>query len=77
MNINPSYQNKHIVNSCEVMADIQGIIYDMLIEPMQEKLNDHELNLLSKIAEVLESVAEKATAYEQLNKGTLNKNYRN
>ncbi len=77
MNINPSYQNKHIVNSCEVMADIQGIIYDMLIEPMQEKLNDHELNLLSKIADVLGSVAEKATAYEQLNEGALNKNYRN
>lgn len=77
MNINPSYQNQHIPSSSEIMDGIQGIIYNMLIEPMQKKLNLEDIEILGKVGDALQSVAEKATAYEQLNKGTLDKNYRN
>lgn len=77
MNINPSYQNQHIPSSSEIMDGIQGIIYDMLIEPMQKKLDLEDIEILGKVGDALQSVAEKATAYEQLNKGTLDKNYRN
>jgi len=77
MNINPNYQNQHIPSSSELMEGIQGIIYNILIEPMQKKLNLEDVEILSKVGDALQSVAEKATAYEQLNKGTLGKNYRN
>jgi hypothetical protein len=77
MNINPNYQNQHIPSSSELMEGIQGIIYNILIEPMQKKLNLEDVEVLSKVGDALQIVAEKATAYEQLNKGTLDKNYRN
>ena len=77
MNINPNYQNQHIPSSSELMEGIQGIIYNMLIEPMQKKLDLEDVEILSKVGDALQSVAEKATAYEQLNKATLDKNYRN
>jgi|11_taG_2_1085331.scaffolds.fasta_scaffold96538_1 hypothetical protein len=77
MNINPDYENQHIPSSSEVMDGIQGIIYNMLIKPMQKKLDLEDIEVLGKVGDVLQSVAEKATAYERLNEGTLDKNYRN
>jgi hypothetical protein len=49
----------------------------MLIKPMQKKLDLEDIEVLGKVGDVLQSVAEKATAYERLNEGTLDKNYRN
>ncbi len=77
MNINPDYENQHIPSSSEVIEGVQHILYNMLIEPMQKELSLNDVELLSKIGDALKSVAEKATAYEQLNKTTLDKNYRN
>lgn len=77
MNINPEYENQHIPSSSEVIEGVQYILYNMLIEPMQKELSLNDVELLSKIGDALKSVAEKATAYEQLNKTTLDKNYRN
>jgi hypothetical protein len=77
MNINPDYENQHIPSSSEVMDGIQGIIYNMLIKPMQKKLDLEDIEVLGKVGDFLQSVAKKATAYEQLNEGTLDKNYRN
>ena len=77
MNINPNYQNEHIPSSSEAMEGIQEIIYNMLIKPMQEKLDLEDIEILGDVGVALQSVAEKATAYEQLSKGTSDKNYRN
>ena len=77
MNINPDYENQDIPSSSEVIEGVQYILYNMLIEPMQKELSLNDVELLSKIGDALKSVAEKATAYEQLNKTTLDKNYRN
>ena len=77
MNINPDYENQDVPSSSEVIEGVQHILYNMLIEPMQKELSLNDVELLSKIGDALKSVAEKATAYEQLNKGTLDKNYRN
>ena len=77
MNINPDYENQHTPSSSEVIEGVQHILYNMLIEPMQKELSLNDVELLSKIGDALKSVAEKATAYEQLNKTTLDKNYRN
>jgi len=66
MNINPNYQNQHIPSSSELMEGIQGIIYNILIEPMQKKLSLEDVEILSKVGDALQSVAEKATAYENL-----------
>lgn len=77
MNINPDYENQDVPSSSEVIEGVQYILYNMLIEPMQKELSLNDVELLSEIGGVLKSVAEKATAYEQLNKTTLDKNYRN
>jgi hypothetical protein len=77
MNINPDYENQDIPSSSEVIEGVQYILYNMLIEPMQKELSLNDVELLSKVGDALKSVAEKATAYEQLNKTTLDKNYRN
>tara|TARA_R110002020_G_scaffold180152_7_gene374336 strand:+ start:6712 stop:6945 length:234 start_codon:yes stop_codon:yes gene_type:complete len=77
MNINPDYENQDVPSSSEVIEGVQHILYNMLIEPMQKELSLNDVELLSKIGDALKSVAEKATAYEQLNKTTLDKNYRN
>ena len=77
MNINPDYENQDVPSSSEVIEGVQHILYNMLIEPMQKELSLNDVELLSKVGDALKSVAEKATAYEQLNKTTLDKNYRN
>lgn len=77
MNINPDYENQDIPSSSEVIEGVQHILYNMLIEPMHKELSLDDVEILSKIGDALKSVAEKATAYEQLNKTTLDKNYRN
>ena len=77
MNINPDYENQHVATSSDAMEEIQKIIYNMLIKPMQEKLDLEDIEILGTVGDALKIVAEKATAYEQLNKTTLDKNYRN
>lgn len=77
MNINPDYKNQHVATSSDAMEEIQKIIHNMLIKPMQKKLDLEDIEILGAVGYALKIVAEKATAYEQLNKGTLDKNYRN
>lgn len=64
MNINPDYKNQHIPSSSEVMEGVQHIIYNMLIEPMQGELSLEDIEVLGKIGDALQSVAEKATRWE-------------
>jgi hypothetical protein len=49
----------------------------MVIEPMQKELNIDDFKVLDMIGETLKAIAEKATAYETLNKTGLDQNYKN
>tara|TARA_B110000495_G_scaffold116255_1_gene100810 strand:+ start:334 stop:564 length:231 start_codon:yes stop_codon:yes gene_type:complete len=76
MNINEDYQEES-PSSEEVMKIMQDMLFDMVIEPMQKKLNIDDLEVLGVIGATLKGIAEKATAYEHLNETNLEINYRN
>jgi len=77
MNINPNYEDQNVPSSSEMIEGIQGLIYDMLIKPMQKELSLKDIEVLGKVADIMQRVGEKATAYEELNEPTLGTNYRN
>jgi|TARA_B110000305_G_scaffold214805_1_gene251822 hypothetical protein len=76
MNINDDYQEES-PSSEQVMQAMQSVLFDMVIEPMQEKLNIDDFKVLDMIGETLKAISEKATAYEHLNETNLEINYRN
>jgi uncharacterized protein Yka (UPF0111/DUF47 family) len=76
MNINESYA-KSQSSPDEVMDAIQSVLFEMVIEPMQKKLNIDDFKALDMIGETLKAIAEKATAYDHLNKTGLDQNYKN
>tara|TARA_R110001592_G_scaffold160695_1_gene392923 strand:+ start:622 stop:852 length:231 start_codon:yes stop_codon:yes gene_type:complete len=76
MNINDDYQEES-PSSEQVMQAMQSVLFDMVIEPMQEKLNIDDFKVLDMIGETLKGIAEKATAYDHLNKTGLDQNYKN
>ena len=76
MNINEDYQEES-PSSEQVMQAMQSVLFDMVIEPMQEKLNINDFKVLDMIGETLKAISEKATAYEHLNETNLEINYRN
>ena len=76
MNINEDYQEGS-PSSEQVMQAMQSVLFNMVIEPMQEKLNIDDFKVLDMIGETLKAISEKATAYEHLNETNLEINYRN
>ena len=46
-------------------------LWDLCIEPMQDKLSQEEMAVISLIGMTLKIVAEKASAYEKLQQGEL------
>jgi hypothetical protein len=76
MNINEDYQEES-PSSEQVMQAMQSVLFAMVIEPMQEKLNIDDFKVLDMIGETLKAISEKATAYEHLNETNLEINYRN
>ena len=47
-------------------------LWDLCIEPMQSKLSQEDMAVISLIGLTLKIVAEKASAYEKLQQGELN-----
>ena len=76
MNINESYA-KSQPSPDEVMEAMQSVLFEMVIEPMQKELNIDDFKVLDMIGETLKAIAEKATAYDHLNKTGLDQNYKN
>ena len=76
MNINKDYQEES-PSSEEVMQAMQSVLFDMVIEPMQKKLNIEDLEVLRTIGATLKGIAEKATAYELLSQKDSYQYYRN
>ena len=57
------------VNAEYVTEQAMGAIFDMCIEPMQSKLSEEDMSLISIIGVTLKLVAHKAKCYEELQKG--------
>lgn len=76
MNINESY-TKSQPSPDEVMEAMQSVLFEMLIKPMQKQLNIDDFKALDTIGLTLKDIAEKATAYEHINKTGLDQNYKN
>ena len=54
------------INSEIIMDSAMGMLYDMVIDPMEEKLNVNDLKTISLIGVAFKIMAEKAHAYEKL-----------
>ena len=76
MNINESYA-KSQPSPDEVIEAMKSVLFEMVIEPMQKELNIDDFKVLDMIGETLKGIAEKATAYDHLNKTGLDQNYKN
>ena len=54
------------INSETIMDSAMGMLYDIVIDPMEEKLNGNDLKTISLIGLTFKIMAEKAHAYEKL-----------
>ena len=68
MNIEKDFSPDEEKNSNEIMTTSMGIIHEMLMEPMQDKITHEQKGLLALVGMTFKIMAEKATAYEKLQK---------
>jgi hypothetical protein len=54
------------INSEIIMDSAMGMLYDMVIDPMEAELDANDLNTISLIGVAFKLMAEKAHAYEKL-----------
>ncbi len=54
------------INSENIMESAMGILYDMVIDPMESKLDVDDLQTIGLIGVAFKIMAEKAHAYEKL-----------
>jgi len=54
------------INSETIMDSAMGMLYDMVIDPMEAELDANDLNTISLIGVAFKIMAEKAHAYEKL-----------
>jgi len=54
------------INSEIIMDSAMGMLYDMVIDPMEAELDANDLNTISLIGVAFKIMAEKAHAYEKL-----------
>ena len=69
MNINPNFSDENEnAPASEVMALGMDFIYENLIEPVQENLNEDQLKVIGLIGMSFKIIADQATALEELEK---------
>lgn len=66
MNINSDYQENEDLSPENVMSHGMDFIFEKLIVPMQEKLDEEDLALISIIGVSFKMIAEQASAYEKI-----------
>ena len=55
-----------------IVGESMTALWDLVIEPMRDKLSQEEISVISLIGLTLKIVGDKATAYEKLQAGELN-----
>ena len=66
-----------VVDAEYVVSQVMDALWDMVIEPMEQNLNDHDKQLLSLMGVTLKLVAQKARLYEEMSQGNLPENFLN
>ena len=69
MYLNEEYQDDSITTAIEANESAMAIVYDAVIEPMQDKLDEKQAMAIAVEGAVLKTIAQKAYAYEQMQKG--------
>ena len=66
MNINSDYQENEDLSPENVMNQGMNFIFEKLIAPMEGKLDEEDLALISIIGVSFRMIAEQASAYEKI-----------
>tara|TARA_S200000501_G_C20727712_1_gene701402 strand:- start:615 stop:839 length:225 start_codon:yes stop_codon:yes gene_type:complete len=69
MYLNEEYQNDDITNALDANDQAMGLVYDAVIAPMEDKLDEKQAYAIAVAGAVLKTIAQKAYAYEKLQKG--------
>jgi len=69
MNLNSEYQDEEITNALDANDSAMDIVYKAVIEPMEDKLDEKQAMAIAVAGAVLKTIAQKAYAYEQMQKG--------
>lgn len=68
MYLNEEYQEE-VVNALEASEQAMNIVYEAVISPMEDKLNEEQAYAIALAGAALKTIAQKAYAYEQMQKG--------
>jgi|TARA_R110000824_G_scaffold131337_2_gene293326 hypothetical protein len=68
---NPNSDFNEGANADYIVGESMSALWDLVIEPMQSKLSQEEISVISLIGLTLKMVGNKATAYEKLEAGEL------
>ncbi len=69
MYLNEEYQNEEITNALDANDSAMDLVYNAVIEPMEDKLDEKQAMAIAIAGAVLKTIAQKAYAYEQMQKG--------
>ena len=69
MYLNEEYQDDSISPAIEANEQAMAIVYNAVIEPMEDKLNEEQAHAIAIAGAALRTIAQKAYAYEQMQKG--------
>ena len=69
MYLNEEYQNEEITNALDANDSAMDLVYNAVIAPMEDKLDEKQAYAIAIAGAVLKTIAQKAYAYEQMQKG--------
>ena len=69
MYLNEEYQNEEITNALDANDSAMDLVYNAVIEPMEDKLSEEQAYAIAIAGAVLKTIAQKAYAYEKMQKG--------
>lgn len=69
MYLNEEYNEDKIENALDANEQAMGLVYEAVIAPMEDKLDDKQAYAIAVAGAVLKTIAQKAYAYEKLQKG--------
>lgn len=69
MYLNEEYNEDKIENALDANDQAMDLVYHAVIAPMEDKLDDKQAYAIAVAGAVLKTIAQKAYAYEKLQKG--------
>ena len=69
MYLNEDYNKDAITNAIDANEQAMEIVYEAVIAPMEDKLDEQQAYAIAVAGAVLKTIAQKAHAYEKIQKG--------